>query len=79
MTQVDIAVFVDPETGMLDEQKLTSFITRYRIGSLFNTPFAGHSGRWDGARASERASLPETTKRPLFYRLVSSQKASRFR
>lgn len=46
MTQVDIAVFVDPETGTLDEQKLTTFITRYRIGSLFNTPFAGHSGRW---------------------------------
>lgn len=41
MTQVDIGVFVDLETGVLDEQKLTDFVTRYRIGSLFNTPFAG--------------------------------------
>lgn len=45
MTQVDIGLFVDPETGVLDEHKLTVFVTRYRIGSLFNTPFAGHSGR----------------------------------
>lgn len=44
MTQVDIGVFVDPDTGVLDEQKLTEFVTRYRIGSLFNTPFAGHAG-----------------------------------
>lgn len=57
MTQVDIGLFVDSETGVLDEQKLTRFITRYRIGSLFNTPFAGHSGRW--------ASLPEAATRRL--------------
>lgn len=45
MTQVDIGVFVDPKTGVLDEQKLTTFVTRYRIGSLFNSPFAVASGR----------------------------------
>lgn len=45
MTQLDIGVFVSPDTGVLDEQKLTDWIARYRIGSLFNTPFAGHSGR----------------------------------
>ncbi|CAM9120440.1 unnamed protein product, partial [Scytosiphon promiscuus] len=49
MTQVDIGLFVDSETGVLDEQKLTEFVTRYRIGSLFNTPF-GRSGGW---KASE--------------------------
>lgn len=46
MTQLDLALFVSPETGVLDEQKLLEWITRYRIGSLFNTPFAGHTGRY---------------------------------
>ncbi|CAM9496692.1 unnamed protein product [Ectocarpus sp. 6 AP-2014] len=50
MTQVDIGMFVDPETGVLDEQRLTVFVTRYRIGSLFNTPFAGHSGSWEASK-----------------------------
>lgn len=45
MTQLDIAVFVDPDTGVLNEQKLTDFVTRFRIGSLFNSPFAVHPGR----------------------------------
>ncbi|CAM9258035.1 unnamed protein product, partial [Hapterophycus canaliculatus] len=50
MTQVDIGLFVDPETGVLDEQRLTEFVTRYRIGSLFNTPFVADAGGW---KASE--------------------------
>lgn len=45
MTQLDIGVFVSAETGELNEQKLTDWVTRYRIGSLFNTPFAGQAGR----------------------------------
>ena len=45
MTQLDIGVFVSSETGELNEQKLTDWVTRYRIGSLFNTPFAGQTGR----------------------------------
>ncbi|CAM9207445.1 unnamed protein product, partial [Sphacelaria rigidula] len=46
MTQLDLNVFVSPETGELDEQKLIEWMTKYRIGSLFNTPFAGHAGSW---------------------------------
>lgn len=45
MTQLDIAVFISPETGELDELKLTDWVTRYRIGSVFNSPFAGSPGR----------------------------------
>lgn len=45
MTQLDLALFVSPETGELNEQKLIDWMTKYRIGSLFNSPFAGHAGR----------------------------------
>lgn len=50
MTQLDLSLFVSPETGQLDEQKLIDWVSKYRIGSLFNSPFAGHVGRCVCAR-----------------------------
>lgn len=46
MTQLDFSVFISPDSGKLDEVKLTAWVSNYRVGSLFNTPFAGqHQGR----------------------------------
>ncbi|CAM9183615.1 unnamed protein product [Choristocarpus tenellus] len=44
MTQLDMSLFVPASTGVLDEEKLQDWLTRFRVGSLFNTPYAGAPG-----------------------------------
>jgi beta-glucosidase len=42
MNQIDIAVFVDTSIpGLINYTKIEEWITKYKIGSILNTPFAG--------------------------------------
>ncbi|CAM9304335.1 unnamed protein product, partial [Phaeothamnion confervicola] len=51
MTQMDLTGFVDVATGALNEDKLRRTLDTARVGSLFDTPYAGGGGPPGGLSA----------------------------
>ena len=41
MVQIDIALFLEPETSTVNFTMVNEWIKKYHIGSLLNTPFSG--------------------------------------